>query len=79
MRLKPFVLYSDHESLTMFKNQAVSVERKRLAGGMHSEAIAGYTFEQRYRKGDRMTVPDALSRAFAAFHELSYGRYRCMA
>lgn len=36
----------------------------------YAEAIAGYKFEQRYRKGDMMTVPDALSRVFAAYHEV---------
>ena len=50
----------------MFKNQAVLKGRD----WRYAEAISGFEFEQRYRKGDRMTIPDALLRAFAAYHEV---------
>ena len=57
---KPFVLYSDHESLIYLKTQ------RELKGRdwRWQEIIARYDFEQRYRKGELMIVPDALSRAF---------------
>ena len=57
---KPFVLYSDHESLIYLKTQ------RELKGRdwRWQEIIARYDFEQRYRKGELMVVPDALSRAF---------------
>ena len=65
VKLKPFVLYSDHESLAKFKDQAVLKGRD----WRYAEQISGYVFEQRYRKGDMMVMPDALSRAFATYHE----------
>ena len=57
---KPFVLYSDHQSLIYLQTQ------KDLKGRdwRWQEIISKYDFEQRYRKGDTMLVPDALSRAF---------------
>ena len=67
MKLKPFVLYSDHESLAKFNDQAVLKGRD----WRYAEQISGYVFEQRYRKGDMMGVPDALSRAFATYHEVT--------
>ena len=67
VRLKPFLLYSDHESLAKFNDQAVLKGRD----WRYAEQISGYVFEQRYRKGDMMGVPDALSRAFATYHEVT--------
>jgi len=57
---KPFILYSDHESLIYFQSQ------KDLKGRdwRWVEILANYSFEQRYRKGETMVAPDALSRAF---------------
>ena len=57
---KPFVLYSDHESLASFQKQP----RLKNRDWRYQETISQFTFEQRYRKGELMTVPDALSRAF---------------
>ena len=57
---KPFVLYSDHESLIHLQTQ------KDLKGRdwRWQEIISRFQFEQRYRKGETMFVSDALSRAF---------------
>ena len=57
---KPFVLYSDHESLIHLQTQ------KDLKGRdwRWQEIISRFSFEQRYRKGETMFVSDALSRAF---------------
>jgi transposase InsO family protein len=61
LHLKPFVLYSDHQSLIYLKTQK---EIKTSRDYRWMEIISQYDFEQRYRKGELMTVPDALSRAF---------------
>ena len=60
LQQKPFILYSDHESLIYFQSQ------KDLKGRdwRWVEILANYSFEQRYRKGETMVAPDALSRAF---------------
>jgi hypothetical protein len=54
---RPFILYSDHESLSKFANQP------HLQGRdwRYQETICEFQFEQRYRKGELMSVPDALS------------------
>ena len=57
---KPFILYSDHESLSKFATQPFLQGRD----WRYQETVAQFQFEQRYRKGELMTVPDALSRAF---------------
>ena len=59
---KPFVLYSDHESLIYLQTQAGLKNRD----WRWQEIISRFTFEQRYKKGELMCVPDALSRAFDA-------------
>jgi hypothetical protein len=58
--LRPFVLFSDHESLSKFKTQP-GLKGKDWR---HQEIISEYDFEQRYRKGELLVSPDALSRAF---------------
>ena len=71
---KPFILYSDHESLSKFASQP------NLQGRdwRYQETVSQFQFEQRYRKGELMTVPDALSRAFddkeslGVWHELEH-------
>ena len=57
---RPFILYSDHESLSKFSTQPLLQGRD----WRYQETICAFEFEQRYRKGELMTVPDALSRAF---------------
>ena len=57
---RPFILYSDHESLSKFTTQPFLQGRD----WRYQETICAFEFEQRYRKGELMTVPDALSRAF---------------
>ena len=57
---KPFVLYSDHESLIYLKTQK---ELKTSRDWRWSEIMSEFDFEQRYKKGPEMFVPDALSRA----------------
>ena len=62
LAMRPFVLYSDHESLANFKVQPGLTGRD----WRFQEYLAQFQIEQRYRKGEDMTVPDALSRAFDA-------------
>ena len=57
---RPFILYSDHESLSKFTTQPFLQGRD----WRYQETICAFEFEQRYKKGELMTVPDALSRAF---------------
>jgi hypothetical protein len=65
--LRPFVLFSDHESLAGFKTQA-SLKGKDWR---HQEIIGEFDFQQRYRRGELLLAPDALSRAFDQRHETS--------
>ena len=58
--LSRFVLYSDHESLANFKVQP-GLKGKDWR---HQEIVGEFDFVQRYRKGELMVAPDALSRAF---------------
>ena len=57
---KPFVLYSDHESLIHLRSQK---ELKTTRDWRWAEIMGEYDFEQRYKKGADLFVPDALSRA----------------
>ena len=61
LHLKPFVLYSDHESLIYLRTQK---ELKTSRDHRWAECLGEFLFEQRYKKGELMVVPDALSRAF---------------
>ena len=60
LALRPFVLYSDHESLAGFKTQP-GLKGKDWR---QQEYVGEFDFQQRYRKGELMVAPDALSRAF---------------
>ncbi len=60
LALRPFVIYSDHESLANFKVQP-GLKGKDWR---HQEIVAEFDFVQRYREGATMVAPDALSRAF---------------
>ena len=62
------MLNSDHESLANFNDQAVLKGRD----WRYAEQISGYVFEQRYRKGDMIGIPDALSRALASLRITKY-------
>lgn len=61
LHLKPFVLYSDHESLIYLRTQK---DLKTSRDHRWAECLGEFLFEQRYKKGELMVVPDALSRAF---------------
>lgn len=60
--LRPFTLYSDHQSLEKFKTQPDLQKRD----WRWQEIIAEFDFNHQYRKGETMVVPDALSRSFGA-------------
>ena len=64
---KPFVLYSDHQSLIYLQTQ----EGLKNRDWRWQEIMSRFSFEQRYKKGELMFVPDALSRAFDARKESS--------
>ena len=68
---KPFVLYSDHQSLIYLQTQAGLKNRD----WRWQEIMSRFNFEQRYKKGELMFVPDALSRAFDA-REVSRGAWQ---
>ena len=53
-------LYSDHESLSKFQKQPDLKKRD----WRWAELLSDYTYEQYYRPGLTMFVPDAISRAF---------------
>ena len=61
LALRPFIVYSDHESLSKF------IDQPKLKGRdwRWAELISAFKFVQRYRKGEEMVIPDTLSRAFA--------------
>jgi len=76
--LRPFILYSDHESLAGFKVQP-GLKGKDWR---QQEFIGEFEFEQRYRKGALLVAPDALSRAFddrvqssSVWHEVEHEMY----
>jgi len=55
-----FTLYSDHQSLEHFQDQRDLHKRD----WRWQELMAEFNYEHRYRKGETMVVPDALSRSF---------------
>ena len=55
-----FTLYSDHQSLQYFQEQRDLHKRD----WRWQELMSEFNYEHRYRKGELMVVPDALSRSF---------------
>ena len=55
-----FTLYSDHQSLQHFQDQRDLHKRD----WRWQELMSEFNYEHRYRKGETMVVPDALSRSF---------------
>ena len=67
--LRPFILYSDHESLAHFKNQPKLKNRD----WRWQEIMCEFDFEHRYKRGAEMEVPDALSRAYPTVNRTNTG------
>ena len=67
--MTPFILFSDHESLMFFKKQPKLKNRD----WRWQEAMCRFVFEHRYKKGELMVVPDALSRAYPTRNRTNTG------
>ena len=60
LMLVHFTIFSDHQSLEHFKNQP-NLQKKDWRW---QELMVGFDFDHKYRAGETMVVPDALSRCF---------------
>ena len=69
LSLRKFIIFSDHQSLSFFKQQPILKGRD----WRWQETLSKFEFEHRYRKGETMFVSDALSRAFATRNKFNTG------